>query len=281
MGWQSSQKDWKHLVFMQQYFKYRNAWRFDGPPDEEEKLDAKSWREILRKGGLFVRNTYGFDGEESNFWYVIKDHFEEIENLKPRTRTKIRAALKTFDYKLVDFETIKEKGYSIITETYTDYKVADRKMNKAIFTKYLDDCQNRSFDFWGVFDKSSKELVGFYAVRIWKDCCEYDQSALKTKYKHGSSYPYYGLYYVMNQYYIDNLHFKYVSDGSRTITEHSQIHDFLIQHFGFRKAYCQLEVHYQWWMKMAVNLLYPFRNIIKSPRVKAVLNMEAMRRGEK
>lgn len=266
---------------MQQYFKYRNAWRYDGPPHEEEKLYAEGWKNLLKEGGLLVRNTYGFDGKESDFWYIVKDSFEKIENLKPRTRTKIRAAFKTFEYHLIDFGTIQQKGYSIISETYADYNVVDRKMNETIFNEYLNECQNRNFDFWGVFDKNNNELVGFYAVRIWKNCCEYDLSGLLTKYKHGSDYPYYGLYYVMNQYYIDNLHFKYVSDGSRTITEHSQIHDFLIQQFNFRKAYCQLEVHYQWWMKIAVNLLYPFRNIITLPRVKAVLNMEAMQRGAK
>ena len=86
---------------------------------------------------------------------------------------------------------------------------------------------------------------------------------------------------TMNQYYLQEKGFRYVTDGSRTITEHSQIQDFLIQNFNFRKAYCQLEVHYCWWMKIAVKILYPFRKIIPLPRVKAILNMEAMQRGEK
>ena len=74
---------------------------------------------------------------------------------------------------------------------------------------------------------------------------------------------------------------KYVTDGTRTITEHSQIQDFLIQNFNFRKAYCKLEVHYCWWLSTAIKLLYPLRNIITLPRIKAILNMEAMQRGEK
>lgn len=85
----------------------------------------------------------------------------------------------------------------------------------------------------------------------------------------------------MNEHYLGKKLFRYVTDGSRTITEHSGIQDYLIQNFNFRKAYCRLEIHYQWWMKIAVNLLYPFRNIITLPRVKAVLNMEAMQRGAK
>ena len=102
-----------------------------------------------------------------------------------------------------------------------------------------------------------------------------------ARYKHNATYPYYGLYFTMNQHYLQTSHFKYVSDGSRSITEHSQIHDFLIQNFKFRKAYCQLAVHYKWWVKIAVKMLYPFRKIITFPRVKAILNMEAMQRGEK
>ena len=266
---------------MQQYFKYRNAWRYDGPPDKEEKIDSETKKSLLKNGGLFVRNTFGFDGEENGFWYVVKDKFEGIESLKPRTRTKIRAAQKAFDYQIIDIDIIKKKGYLIIAETHADYKVVDRKMNETTFSNYLSDCQKRKFDFWGIFDKNNHELVGFCAVRIWENSCEYDQTGLLTIYKHGSDYPYYGLYHAMNQHYLQERQFQYVSDGSRTITEHSQIHDFLIQHFNFRKAYCQLEIHYQWWMKIAVNLLYPFRSIITLPRIKAVLNMEAMQRGAK
>ncbi len=72
-----------------------------------------------------------------------------------------------------------------------------------------------------------------------------------------------------------------MADGARSITEHSHIQDFLMQNLNFRKAYCQLEVHYKWWMKIAVKMMYPFRKIITLPRIKAILNMEAMQRGEK
>ena len=85
----------------------------------------------------------------------------------------------------------------------------------------------------------------------------------------------------MNEYYLGEKKYRYVADGARSITEHSHIQDFLIQNFNFRKAYCQLEVHYCWWMKLAVKMLYPFRKIIPLQRVKAILNMEAMQRGEK
>ena len=74
--------DWKYSV-------YRNAWRFTGPPHEEQKLDKEDYSNLLSMGGLLVRNTYDFDcKEETCFWYVIKDQFESIETLPSRMRNK-------------------------------------------------------------------------------------------------------------------------------------------------------------------------------------------------
>lgn len=264
--------DWK-------YYLYRKAWRFAGPPHEEHKLNKEAYGNLLRMGGLMVRNTYNFDcQEETCFWYVIKDSIVDIEGLKPRVRNKIKHAQKAFVYRQIDLSFLKEKGYPILSDVFEGYASTDRNMNEAMFSDYISDT---SFNYWGVFDKTTSELIGFCCVKLWDNCCEYDLSGIMTRYKHNATYPYYGLYYTMNQHYLKTLHFKYVSDGSRSITEHSHIHDFLIQNFNFRKAYCQLEVHYNWWMKIAVTLLYPFRKIIPLKSVKAVLNMEAMQRGEK
>ena len=84
----------------------------------------------------------------------------------------------------------------------------------------------------------------------------------------------------MNRYYLEELGMKYVSDGARSITEHSNIQSFLVDKFHFRKAYCRLQVEYRWWVGVFVNLLFPFRKLIPVPKVKAILNMEAMRRNK-
>ena len=264
------------------YALYRKAWRFDGAPHSETQLKQQAWKALLKQGGLMVRNTYDFDcQEETCFWYVIKDNYEGLEGLSTRVRNKIRHAFIAFEYRLIPFEMLKENGYQIIEETYLDYSVHDRKMNREVFMEYLNQCKEKPFDYWGIFDKEKQQLVGFCTVTIWDCCCEYGMTGIYSKYKRNGFYPYYGLYHHLNQYYLEEMRYKYVSDSARTITGHSQIQDFLIQNFHFRKAYCQLKVHYQWWMKIAINLLYPFRKIIPLQRIKAILNMETMQRGEK
>ena len=58
---------------MNGFYLYRQAWRFDGAPDKEPKLQETEWKTILKQGGLMVRNTYNFDQKEtSSFWYIIR-----------------------------------------------------------------------------------------------------------------------------------------------------------------------------------------------------------------
>ena len=263
------------------YYVYRGAWRFAGPPHEEQKLDKEAYSNLLSMGGLLVRNTYDFDCQkETFFWYIIKDKFNGLDEFSPNERNEIRRSFKELTFEKTNIDLLKSKGWPILKATYEDYAVRDRNMDETLFLQYLADCEKRNFEYWGLFDKN--RLIGFCTVWIWPpDSCEIGLIGVLPEYKHNNTYPYYGLFHSLNAHYLGEKGFRYVADGARSITEHSQIQDFLIKKFHFRKAYCQIEVHYRWWMKIAVKLLYPFRKIIPLQRVKAILNMEAMQRGEK
>lgn len=257
---------------------YRHAWRYNLAPDCEPELSDSQCKELLRYGGWFVRNTFDFDQkEESEFWYLIKDSFGGMEELSYNVRRRIRKALSVFDYKIIDKQTVREQGYSIIKATYQDYKVKDRYMSRKKYDKYMDDRDENEYEFWGVFEKESQNLVGWCMVHIFGDSCEYDILAVLPGYKRNGTYPYYGLFYKRNEYYLGERKFKYVSDGSRSITEHSNIQSFLEQNFKFRKAYCKLKVRYKWWFGAIVKMLYPFRKLIKNRNVRGVMLMEGVK----
>ena len=266
---------------MNGFYLYRKAWRFEGAPHQEPRLEKKDWQDLLKQGGLLVRNTYDFDRkEDGHFWYIIQDTFQGLEDFSSNERNKIKRANKDLTFKKIDVDLLQREGWNILKATYSDYAVTDRVMDETVFKEYLKACKERSFDYWGIFDQD--RLIGFCAVWLWlPDSCEYGLIGIMPEYKHNNTYPYYGLFYRLNAYYLDEKGFRYVTDGARSITEHSHIQDFLIQNFNFRKAYCHLAVHYNWWMWIAVKALYPFRKIITLPRVKAILNMEAMQRGQK
>ena len=253
---------------------YRHTWRYALAPDKESQLSDSQCKTLLKKGGWMVRNTFDFDcKEETDFWYVIKDTFGGMDELSSNVRRKIRKAENVFEYKIIDKQIVREKGYPIIKATFQDYEVKDRPMSEKIFNDYLDYCNNNRFDFWGIYNIENQELVGFCTVHVWNDSCEYGITAIWPENLHNSTYPYYGLYYKMNEYYLDNQKFKYVTDSARSITEHSNIQPFLEQNFKFREAYCKLKIRYKWWFGAIVRILLPFRNIIGNRNVKAVLKM--------
>ncbi len=66
----------------------------------------------------------------------------------------------------------------------------------------------------------------------------------------------------MNKYYLNEKNFLYVSDGARSLSHQTNIQDFLIRKFRFRKAYCRLHIVYRKDIEFLVNVLYPLKNII-------------------
>ena len=261
---------------MKPYYLYRKAWRFDGAPHLEPELQKEEWRELLRQGGLMVRNTFDFDcPDETRFWNLIKDRFDGLEELSGNTRKKVRRSLEKLEFKHIGIDLIEQEGFPILKATYKDYAVSDRIMDRRTFDEYLELCKKKEYDYWGIFN--NEKLIGFCANWVWDDAVEYGLVGILPEYKREcTAYPYYGLFYSMNRYYLQEKGFRYVTDGARSVTEHSNIQPFLEEKFHFRKSYCRLKVHYNWWMGLAVKLLYPFRKLITVPSVKAVLNMESM-----
>jgi hypothetical protein len=170
------------------------------------------------------------------------------------------------------------EGYEINKAAFESYKVKTLLPDRKSFIERINSCGN-DFDFWGCIDKETSKLVAFSINQISDNQCNYQTFKAMPEYLK-SSYPYYGLLFEMNNYYLNVLKLNYVNDGSRSITEHSNIQPFLIDKFNFRKAYSKLQIKYKWWLYILINLLYPFRSIITINKIKSILNLEAIKRGE-
>ena len=259
---------------------YRNAWI--SIPHFNSQLTDEQCDELLKKGGWLVRNTYDFDQkEESEFWYIVKDSFDGLNEHSQYERKKIRRALKSFDYRRIDQQLIAERGYDILKKVHENYVIKERNMNEKIFRGLLKGWNEAVNDYWGAFDKKDGRFIGFAVVRLFDVGCFYDMVTFYPEYKHNATYPYYGAFYKLNEFYLGEKHYQYVTDGSRSITEHSNIQPFLIHCFKFRKAYCKLKIRYKWWFGIVVMILYPFRKLIPVRSVKAVLMMHGMQTNDK
>lgn len=262
------------------YQLYKHAWIDKRPPHHSVRLSGENISSLLKSGGIMVRNTYDFDcARPTSFWFVICDTFVDIDGFSTKMRNMLRKSLKTYDIKRVSADEIISVGLPVYQEANKSYKIKAPEISEEEFRRRIESCKEEGMsDFWCVYLKESHECVALAINTVHKDCCEYNTMKCKPSAMHNSTYPYYGLILEMNRYYLEDRKLKYVSDGSRSITEHSNIQPFLEDKFHFRKAYCKLQISYTWWMRLAVIILFPFRNLISYLPVKSVLRMEEMAR---
>jgi hypothetical protein len=246
-------------------------------PHNSVDISHKEARLLLKqnKGAWMIRWTSEFDcAENTKFWYVIKDTYNGFNELSPNARNQIRKSLKMCDFKQISKSEYIEKAYDVYKSAFERYKIPDGSpINKESFVKISQNIDNRNINIWGGYDKESGILIAYAFNIIQDNYCSI--SVLKGNPQYMKTHlSFYGLLHSINEYYLNDTQLSYVSDGARTLTEHSNIQDFLIQKFKFRKAYCKLHVEYVWWLKIIIKLLFPFRNFIKNVRIKGILKME-------
>ena len=261
--------------------KYNGSLIPDQPPhilvNDSENVIAKK---IKEHNSYFARWTSNFDCQkQTDFWYVINDRHLKIEDYSKNTRSKIRRGLKNCIVKVVSLDKIKEIGYECYKYAFENYNTHLQPKSNLEFADDLDTL-DREWEFWGVFFDG--KLIGYSQNRIVKDYCDY--STIKFHPKYLKYYPSYALFFSMNNYYLNEMKFQYVNDGARSISHETNIQEFLIQKFQFRKAYCKLHLSYSYKFKMIILLLYPLKSIIGifnntfAKKVSSVLKQEAIRR---
>ena len=259
-----------------EYRLYKGAWIFEFDPHAEKRLSEDDIKSLFSRGGLMIRNAYDFDcGQETSFWYVVKDSFGGMEELSSKMRNQVKKCFKTMRVAQISSDELKEKGYSVFVEASNNYRIKATPPTKEEFITRI--AQATENEYWGCYEVESDRLVAFSMNAVTKESCEY--RTMKAIPAFQKLYAYYGLIYEMNRYYLEERKLKYVNDGGRSVTNHSNIQPFLIDKFNFKKAYCRLNLIYKPWFGMAVNVLFPFRKYIKHPKVSAILRQEAWARG--
>lgn len=260
---------------------YKHCLRWTGVPHEEKKLERSYIKNLIaEEKSWMLQNCYDWDCEcETNFWYIIKDTYDESQYSK-KVRKYIQKANDKFEIGLITRQKLADEGYEVYISNYAKYTVHDGfKETRETFARRIEQMTDKH-EIWGCIDRNTAKLEAYSICRI-EDCVCYFESSkanpdFMTKY-----YPFYGMYDARNRYYITEKGLKYCVSSARSVSEHSNIQNFLIEKLHFRKAYCRMDIHYVWWMYVLVKILYPFRNLIKMSKVKLLLNTEAMARGDK
>lgn len=237
---------------------YQGVLMPDVPPHIEVELKKKEIKYLIKQtNAYFVRWISEWDIKNGKFWYIIKDEKEDINAYKSKIRNQIKKGFKNCRVEKVNKEYIAEYGYEVYKKAFKRYNTFLKAISEDRFKKNILNSGN-NIDFWGVFVDDNK-LIAYSQNRIRENVCEYnvtkfDPDFLKLR-------PSEALFFEMNRYYLNEKNFLYVSDGARSLSHQTNIQDFLINKFKFRKAYCKLNVVYRKDIEILVRLLYPVRKL--------------------
>mgnify|MGYP001365447173 CR=1 FL=1 len=256
---------------MNNWRKYNGALIPTAPPHVEVDISGLE-EEIKNQDAYFARWTSNFDQKEiSGFWHVICDEKLEIEDYSRNTRSKIRRGLKQCKVKMITKHIILENGYHCYSSAFSKYNT---HLSPKTITQFQEEINSfdDSWDFWGIY--YDEKMIGYSQNKILEDYCDY--STIKFNPDYLRFYPSYALFFIMNQYYLNEKNFKYVNDGARAISHKTNIQSFLIDKFRFRKAYCKLNIMYSQKISLLLFFIYPFRLIIKFLRFGPFLKLNIL-----
>ncbi len=233
-------------------------------------------------GYRFMTYTTDFDcGEELPWWYVIKDDPIDLQLVKSSVRYKINKGLRYVDIRRIDHRQWGEELYHCYSRAQERYRAHEGSVSREDF---IQDLQQDPSEYYGAFFRETGQLVAYVKNVVQGDCVnmsviKYDPEYLKYQISAALTYQ------VIHDY-INEGRCKYVLDGQRAIRHKTNIQEYLEDYFGFRKAYCRLQMVYSPMMKPAVTFLYPFRSLIERlagervllNNVASVLKMEEIRR---
>ena len=274
--------EYKNIVWK----KYHGALIPNTAPNVEISLTKEESKELLKKtNAYFLRYTNNWDTKnKSEFWFVIKDGNEDIDFYKSKIRNQIKKGLKNCIVKKVLPEEIAIKGYEVYKKAFDNYNTTLTLASQNKF--YEDILKNKHYDYFAVYSRlengNEDKMIAYSSNLIEDNSCNYKTIKFDPDYL--SLYPSYALIYEMNLYYLNQLSLDFVNDGARSISHDTNIQDYLIHKFNFRKAFCKLNIYYRKDIYLFVKIIFPFRNIIKkinskiTNKVSVLLVQEEIRR---
>ena len=183
---------------------------------------------------LFVRYITDFDSkEETPFWYVVKDGPFAVDALDKKYQKNIKRALERCEARKIDTKEYAEQIWNVYAAAFAGYETADNELDKDTFLNAL---KYDSDEYWGAFNRDTGEMAGWMSCHNYGTCTE----TKKAKYHpelQSYNRPSDVLHYAVLNHYLNELHQKYVSSGSRNINHKTHVQEYKIKNWGKRSIF--------------------------------------------
>ena len=272
---------------MWKYYNY--AMIPDCPPHEEAQISLLKDKKNTKPGGywLFARWTSEFDcGHVTNWWYCIKDTPFDVATLPSKKRYEINKGKKNFIVKIIEPVEFIDEILNVQQKAWLEYPEAyrpefDQEKSKRDIRKW------GNYRVFGAFSNEDNRLCAYACLKEYTEWVDFMVLKALPEYEKLSVNA--AIISGICEFYNGRLsqHF-YICDGERNVVHKTAFQDYLIKYFGFRKAYCKLNIAYRPMIGIVVKCLYPIRGMLKKinstrlgAKVNAVLLMEEISRKDK
>jgi hypothetical protein len=255
-----------------------------GPASALYDLDAVEARGLFRRlpTAVLIRHTAGFHLQVKSWYAVLADHFEDLSELDGKRRNEVRRGLRNCTVARIGAKELVEKGGA---EVFRSVAAAHTGKGFSSFdaAKYRRSMlQNEGFEdiwhFWGVFGPDGVLIA--YAQNAIYGSVEVNYSSIRLHPDYLGLYPMYALIYEMNRHYLGAGKADYVNDGFRSLLHDTNIQDFLIRKFGFKKVGVPMCIRYRPLFGILLKpllLAYPFWPLLPG-KVRSLLFQEKYHR---
>lgn len=268
---------------MQEGWKYYNhALIPTTAPHEEIIKPKKGFWKGWSGTPLFARYTTDFDcGYETNWWYIIQDQPFDIMSIKAKHRWAIKKGLENFECKRIFPQEYSQEMAVVTLKDWATYPESYRpnKTKEELIKEY----NNWQSIVYAAFDREDGVLSAFMGISDEGDYYFMSMGKSipqKQKKQVNEALTYTYIMDISNEY----ANGKYLCNGERNLVHQTNFDDNLCRRYGFRKAYCKLNIKYRFPMNFFVKCLYPFRTVFGKfdnkifHNVNSVLKMEEIRR---
>ena len=240
-------------------------------PDITPITDGNIWK-IGGGTPLLARWTTAFDcGYETNWWYVIKDTPFDINALKAKRRYEINKGNKNFCVEEMNPSEWVENIYDVAVAAYSTYPESYRpNVSHDLFVSDV-----KKWDFYKVYGAYSVEdkcLCGYACLRktdSYIDFCVMKADPEKERLGVNAAI----VYKILKDHDEFLINGGYICDGARSIQHETAFQDYLEKYFGFRKAYCHLNIIYNPKYSFIIKIAYKFRKLLVKLEFISVIRM--------
>jgi len=133
--------------------------------------------------------------------------------------------------------------------------------------------------YWVVYDSNSGKLIAYSQNYIYEKFeCNY--SVIKFDPNYLKLYSSYALIYTMNEYYLGNQKFLYVNDGFKSLLHETNIQNYLIEKFQFKKVYLDINIYLRPYISKLLKITKPLHPIFSrfNAKIKAFIELSKLRK---